>query len=258
MALVTLPQVKVYLGIPLTDTSQDAQLTMFISDVGAVFQNFLHGRRLEQGNYTEFYQGNGTRFIILRQRPVQAVLNVWLDYNGYYGQGVNPDGSIPFAPETLQEPGTYALVLDSQIDGPGGPATLTVGKSGLLARVNWNWPDIGALYLPGNLAREGGQFLGNLKVEYRAGYPAGFIPADVQYAARLQISIMRQMSAKGRPLQSESDSVTGYSYSLMNQSAGEAPEIGSIRQILSSYREIPGMAGDLSSLPSNNTSGGWR
>ena len=301
--LTTLTDVKNFLGVALTDTTQDALLTMLMGDATAVIDNFTK-RRLEQDTYTEYYSGNGSRFVILKQRPVWSVLNVWLDYNGYYGQAVNQDGSPPFADATtLQTPGTYDLVLDDTIAGPvpaawngalayvegqnvtgsdsnpytcavantgnnptTSPAFWTritdtnalVSKSGLLARVNWNWPDLGAIYLPGNLAREGGQFLGNIKIQYVAGYPIGYVPADLQYAARILVSQMRASAPNGYPLQSQSDAVSGYSYSLMNTSAAQPPLIGSIRQILSRYKEIPGMGGDLASLPSNNTSGGWR
>lgn len=296
MALTTLADVKTFLQIPVSNTTQDTLLNMLIGDASSVITNYLRGRRLDQDTYTEFYSGNGTRFVILKQRPVFSVLNVWLDYNGYFGQGVNNDGTLPFNATTLQALGSYDLVLDETISGPplawsaltaympgdrvtsGGlfylcivantnqmPAngnwTLTtadalVSKSGLLARINWNWPDIGAIAIPGNLAREGGQFLGNIKVEYVAGYPAGYVPGDLQFAARMLISQMRQNAARGYAVQSKS--VTDFSYSLMTPSAGQPPEIGSIRQILNRYREVPGLGSDISSLPSNNTSGMWR
>jgi hypothetical protein len=297
MALTTLADVKTFLQISSSDTTQDAQLTMLIGDATTVITVYLRGRRLDQDTYTEYHSGNGTRFVILKQRPAWSVQNVWIDYNGYFGQAVNTDGTVPFADTTVQALGTYDLVLDETLNGPplawsaltpyrpgdrvtsgslfylcivgntnqappnaaywvATTADALVSKSGLLARINWNWPDIGAIAIPGNLAREGGQFLGNIKVQYVAGYPAGYVPGDLQYAARILISQMRQAAPRGYPVQSKS--VTDYSYSLMTPSAGQAPEIGSIRQILNRYREVPGLGGDLSSLPSNNTSGMWR
>ena len=35
--------------------------------------------------YTEYYSGNGTKYLRLNQVPVQSIANLWFDLGGYYG-----------------------------------------------------------------------------------------------------------------------------------------------------------------------------
>jgi Phage gp6-like head-tail connector protein len=295
MPLVSLADVKVFLRV--NNDSQDAQLTMFIGDAEAVFENYTH-RRFSQDTYTEFASGNGTKYVILKNYPVQSILNVWMDYNGYFGFGVNADGSLPFNANTLQAPGTYFLELDDTVRGPVPaawssttdylPGTLVslapgqfytcilentnktppnlmywspcrhdmrVSKSGLLGRIDYAWPDIVGLYLPGNLARETSQFRGNIQVQYVAGYPTGYAPRDLQYACRMMVAEMRQTAPLGARKQNES--VTDYSFALQVPVAGQPPAIGTVRQILNRYRQVPALGSDIAALASTN-SNAWR
>ena len=75
---------------------------------------------------------------------------------------------------------------------------------------------------------------GNIKVQYSAGYHEDSIPADLQFAATTLSAFMLSTQPKGLPLQSES--LGAYSYSVLTGS--EVPEIGTVRGILTRYREV--------------------
>jgi hypothetical protein len=73
MALATLTNTKLYLGIALSDTSQDALLNMLITQLTALVEEWL-GRSLLQATYTEVYSGSGYPALVLRQRPVWSII----------------------------------------------------------------------------------------------------------------------------------------------------------------------------------------
>ena len=225
MAIVTLAEVKTYLKI--TDSSEDDFLTMLLADAVDVAQQYCR-RRFEQATYTEYYSGTGTRMLVLRQRPVQSITSVYLDNNAFYGQGTDP-----FASNTLLTSGTdYSLELDETLSNG-----LVVSRAGLLVRTRTIWPELNPAYYPGRLTQEYGPAYGNIKVTYVAGYPSAAMPSDIKLAIRLLVSQQRQNAQYGHPLQSEQ--ISDYNYQLAQGGEGSPPIIGSVRQILNRYREIP-------------------
>ncbi len=70
------------------------------------------------------------------------------------------------------------------------------------------------------------------------GYVAGYatIPPDLINAMGTLIAWFIRNQPNGSALSSES--LGGYSYSVLSAGMGQAPELGTLRQILTTYREI--------------------
>lgn len=200
MALSTRTSVKTHLGIPQSDTTEDNALDQWLAGASALIKRYLGGQQLEQATYTEYYQGLGTNQLRLRQRPVISITSIYLDTDGYYGQG-----TTPYPAATLLTAGLdYALVPD-QPDG-------TSSRSGIVERLNGTWPAgwkrtrgmLGAAITPG---------LGNLKITYVAGYAT--IPADIELATNKLVALIRREAQAGAALTGENYSDGGsYSYSV--------------------------------------------
>jgi len=225
VALTTVAKIKGYLGIPAANTSQDTWLTALQPAAEAVVSEFT-GRRFESQNYTEFYNGNNRRELALRWRPVTAVASVYLDYAGAFGH--NP--SSPFPASTLLADGV-SYVLDW--DGPNAVQS----RSGLLLRLNTVWPELPRSYsAPRSLTLDTGPLYGNIKVTYTAGYVT--VPEDIQYAVAFLCSYMKRTIPQGGNVVEER--IGDYSYALADGRRHEwqMPELATINQILSRYKEV--------------------
>jgi len=222
MALTTLAQIKSFLNVPTTVTSQDAWLSALLLAADASIKQYC-GRNFEQATYTEFYSGNGTKFLTLRQRPVTSITNIWLDHYGHYGFGDNP-----FTSATLLTQGKdYALDLDE---------SGTQSRSGLVGRINTVWSDVPRQYYTGRVTAESGPSFGNIKVIYTAGYAT--IPQDVQYACCFVVAYMRRTIEKGAHIHGEK--LDRYSYELVPPKfeQTQTPELATARQLLTRYKEF--------------------
>ncbi len=219
--LVSLGLVKGFLNVSSSDTSQDSWLTNLMTAADATVKSYL-GQNIEPANYLEFYEGTGTRFLPLRQRPVTAINNLWVDFNANYGQ--NPAGA--FGTDTLLTQGSdYVLDYDA-----GG----TNSRSGLVVRINTVWSQVGRTYYPGKMTAEIGPAFGSIKVDYNAGYAT--IPIDIQYACCYLVAFMRRTIKIGGEIHSER--IGDYAYELKTLRIPQHPEIGTARQLLSRYKEF--------------------
>lgn len=218
--LTSLAQIKSFLNIPGSDTTQDFQLLGFQAAAESIINNRIK-RNLEPTSYTEYYAGNSQRAIILKNRPVLSITSVHEDFQAYYGY--NPES---FGPATLLVPGIhYTLDLD---------AGTTESKSGLLIRIGGVWMEAGRVYYPGKLASEIGPTYGNLKITYTAGL--NVIPQDLQYAVCFLISFMKRNLEVGGVLQSEK--LGDYEYQIFDpRQKTNDPVLSSVDQILTRYRE---------------------
>ena len=238
MALTTLPSVKCFLGIK--SNAEDSRLAAMIDMADAAIKEYL-GRDIEQATYTEFYSGDGTPLLILRQRPVVSITTIHVDSAAYYGQA-----SGAFAAATLLVAGTdYAIVFDTAVGG------VSVSRRGIVERINTVWPlaiSQGAFYPAwSDQQRTGGLSheppfprAGNIKVIYVAGYTVATKPKDLELAENLYVSHLRR-TAKFGGGSPQSESLGQYSYSLFGPSGGNGggAEMASIRQILSRHKEVP-------------------
>lgn len=217
--LTSLAQIKSFLNIPGSDSTQNPQLTGLQFAAEAIINSRLK-RNLEPASYTEYHAGNSQRAIILKNRPVISITSVFEDFQAYYGY--NPTS---FGPTTLLTPGIhYTLDLDTGTNE---------SRSGLLIRIGGVWMEAGRVYYPGKLASEIGPTYGNLKITYIAGY--SIIPMDIQYAVCLLVSSMKRNVMFGTEVSMEK--IGEYTYELFDKSRQRDPLIASVDQILSQYRE---------------------
>ena len=220
--LTTLDKQKTLLEIPADDTSRDDVLQLLLDEVSNLIEEFC-GRTFGAAEYTEFYSGDNTAVLVLAQRPVTAILSLWVDENGYWGDGLDPFGTA-----TLLEAGAYALEKD-QPDGSS--------RCGLVYRVNGVWPRPYSV-ASGNLSASAPHGTGNIKVRYTAGY--GTVPGTVQLACQLAVARIWRMGKFGGLVQSEN--TPGYSYTLATNTLRAdgmlalPPEVVSM---LSRYRNLP-------------------
>jgi hypothetical protein len=185
--IVSLAELKTLLGIG--GTAQDARLNLLIPIAEQVVKDFCR-REFELQSYTEFYSGNGSKFLVLRQFPVTSVEHVWEDADGMYGQ--NPDSA--FGPETELVAGhDYSLRLDSNPAGFSG--------SGTLVRDNGPWPDRYLTRFAGFLTTDRSAEFGSIKVQYTAGYAA--VPQPLKLAVCNLVAIFRDQVNQPGPLVEE-------------------------------------------------------
>lgn len=218
MSLTTLDSYKTYAGI--TDSGLDDVINLLLPQVDPLLKRFTQ-QNLEQGTYIEFYGGNNSMFFRLRQRPVTSIVNLWLDPTGYYGV---PVGS--FGPTTLLVPGEDYVLIPDQSDGSS--------RAGKVARINEVWP--GIRFRPhGLIGTRPVKALGNIKVEYQAGYAE--IPEDLTLAANMTIAHIRQSRKHGALIQSES--FEDYEYELAMPGNFDFRDIPpNAKSILAAYRPL--------------------
>lgn len=222
MALTDLATLKSFLNIPNSNTSSDIWLDSLREAAEASVKAYCK-RDFESQSYTEYHNGNNTRHIVLRQRPVTEISSIYLDTSAYYG--TNPDGA--FGSDTLLTSGIdYALKFDQS----------TTSSCGVVIRINGVWPSNQREHWLHKISPQVGPAYGNIKVTYTAGYST--IPMDLQYAVCYLVSFMKRNINIGGQLGSER--IGDYSYELLSpRFIGNAPpELTTSRQILARYREI--------------------
>jgi hypothetical protein len=216
-------------------TGQQAYLQTLLAAADQAIKSYCK-RDLEYTSYTEYHSGNDWPDLILKQRPIKQgdVAGVWVDPNGYAGQGTNN----PFGPGTLLTLGTnYYLELDSTLNGVPSSAR---GMLKLISGGN-GWPWYGFYPVGAGWGKLSGSKLpgwprgdGNIKVQYSAGYQV--IPSDLSLACAEIVAYMVRTVPLGSALSSEN--LGAYSYSVVSQTcAGTIPELGTSGMILRSYRE---------------------
>jgi len=229
-AVTTVANVKTYMQLPETGSEGspvDAVIEQLIPQISALFKKYT-GRVFGTYEFTEYYSGDGTPTVVLRQRPVAPEgLLVWVDDDGAWGQGTQSGG--PFPASSLLEEGTYAL----QIDDADG-----LSNCGILYRVNGVWPMAKTrlwLNQSPDLAANYRYPTGNVKVTYTAGE----LPEDVELAANMTIAAILQGNQSGSPIQSESYEDYSRTLASFQTSGGLMSAIPpQALSILAGYREL--------------------
>jgi hypothetical protein len=168
---------------------------------------------------------------------------VYADSGAYAGQGVNPYAA---ATQCL-----LGLDYMLDVDQPDG----VTSRSGILKRLggqtapggfwpwNWGWPygggpGPGRNSLTAHANPSWPDWFQSFKVVYNAGYGVGpaAMPQDLVYAAARLVAWLMRTSTVGGNLQSET--LGKYQYTLMTPQQNQPPEVGEVKQILGSYRDL--------------------
>lgn len=80
IALVSLADQKEYLGIASGTTSEDSILSFFINEISARCNSYT-GRFILSKSYTEYYDGDGSEELFLKNYPVTVVSSIYDDVN---------------------------------------------------------------------------------------------------------------------------------------------------------------------------------
>jgi len=212
-SLTTVGDLKLFLDIASSDTSEDTRLSELLDGVEAAVESFT-GRRFASQSYTEYYDGEGRPLLPLQQRPVTSVTSVKVDATGYYGHGSGAFADAEDAWTIGTDFVPRSLAADEQ--NPG----LLVALKGVDFEGRGVWT----------------QGIGNIEVVYTAGYVT--IPSDLVLAVHQIAAGVRAGAEKGGPIASES--IGKYAYTLMSgSSAATGGSIADARATLSRYREVP-------------------
>lgn len=222
MAIIDLAYLKIQLGIDAGDTSNDTQLQQFIDQAEAIIKRYVK-RPLEEATTIEYYNGNGRRQLVLKRRPVTSVTSVHEDQSGFFG---DPSDSFDSSTE-LTEGEDFAIRRDNRFGDP------THSASGMLVRMGAVWPRV-RLDRSYNIHSQLAHGLGNIRVEYTAGYSVATMPEDLKYAVATLVSIIRGAADQGFTYQSES--LDYYSYNR-GSSEDERQQIQDIKNVLGGYME---------------------
>lgn len=120
VALISLEDAKAYVGA--TGTESDAILCTFINSMSQWVLDFL-GRSLLSKTYTEYYHGNGTDTLILRNRPITAITSIHIDSL----RGWAADTAVTVADDVIQSKEAGIIRLwNNQCSFPRGMANVKV------------------------------------------------------------------------------------------------------------------------------------
>jgi hypothetical protein len=210
MALATLAQIKLHLGIPDATTTYDNQLTQWLNAAISAVINYC-GTSFESATRTEYYSPDGYN-LILQNRPVISITSVYENAGAYWGQAASP-----WTSDYLLTAGVdYALKTDSR------ELTATYGytsRSGVVVRLGKPWARRFPASRPGgmsqyNLSVPDLPAIGSVQVVYVSGYTT--IPAAITQAVCWEVDAYRARAGKaGQMLTAES--LGEYSYSLAQQ-----------------------------------------
>lgn len=212
------------IGLSIAVPRLRARIDLLRQQAEAAIKSYVKWPIEQTGPVTEYYDGAGFMDVILRKPYVSSITNVWQDNGGWYGQAQNA-----FAAGTQLVLGKdYALVVDD-----------TVSRCGILRKLsnlnNFFPSDLFFYGKPGGLAYRGPLYwprgYGNIKVVYTYGFAV--IPDDIKLAVATAVSIVMNSTRWGFP--SAGEGVGGHSWSL---SITREPEFGTVRQLLSRYRDL--------------------
>jgi hypothetical protein len=98
--IISLADMKAYLGIESTDTDNDDVIEDMINACGTMFDNEVN-RKLEAQTYTIYMDGTGTQSIFVPSYPIISITSVNIDSDRVFGSDtlVN-SGDYVFYPDT--------------------------------------------------------------------------------------------------------------------------------------------------------------
>lgn len=208
-SIITRDDLKTYLGI--SGTREDSKLDLLINGVESAVKRYT-GREFASQSYTgELYDGTGTPYLYLRQRPVTAVSDLRVAQSAFGGAG-HADAFESDTQWTKDE--DFILHRDDESEH----------NRGLLIVVRSKWPTT-----PQGIWPEG---VSNIQVDYTAGYAS--IPEDLKLAIYQLAARMRASAKKGAMLSGEK--FGSYSYTVLK--TDKSAEVVDARSILNDYAQV--------------------
>jgi hypothetical protein len=192
VALTNRNSVKKQANISPQDTSLDLQIDAFIAGVsGRIKRQF--NRNIETQTLTEYYSGDNSPILFLKQFPIISVASVIIDDTFWFGQG---PGSTP---QVLVQGTDYTIMA-----GYYG-----IGSSGALRRINGMWYAWDSRRW-GLVSKQPPLPNGNIQVVYTAGLSP--VPPEIEMAVNLAVMKMIQMSQTGTAIASNNYQDAAESY----------------------------------------------
>lgn len=221
MLITDVREVKKMLEIPDDDKSEDVKLNYLIEHATSIIEEYLDRPGLSYSARTEYYDGNGTQFLLLRSRPVfvSPTIQVWVDEEGNYG---STSGAFTQSSAAL----TYGDDFSLKIDQDNGTS-----RSAILIRLNGYWNNR-QVRQAGWLSPFVEKGRGNIKITYTAGYTTDTLPAAFRAACDLLVARMRYILPLGMELSSES--YEDRSISILGERKGYLMSL--VKPLLFSYK----------------------
>lgn len=148
-------------------------------------------RKISKKSRTEYYNGTGTKKLLLRHRPVflTPTISVNVDESGSFGQPTDAFGSGGEL--------TYGADFSIKPDQEDGTS-----REAILYRLTGYWPKRSVREV-GTLSPFLGESAGTIKVIYTAGYTTDTLPADLRMAFMLLVGRLRGIFPLGVELTSD-------------------------------------------------------
>ncbi len=221
--------VKSALHISPLNTSQDDWIETLRLAAETEIRSYCN-QQFTASNYVEIYDGTSQKTLYLNQKPLRAINNIWVDFDAAYGTA-----PTAFPTSTLLTQGVdYAPWLDQTPPWQSTP----ISYKSVVLRLRTIWAEVAREYFPGKLSAESGPAFGVIKVDYDAGYPEGYIPADLQLAVAMLVSVWRRILPLGGWVISEKIGEYMYKLEMLKHKPGEYPEIGTLFAILNKYKDF--------------------
>ncbi len=196
MLFTDLVEIRKILEIDPLDHSEDAKLSLLIEQCSSWIEELLNRPGFSYKQRTEFYAGTQTPMLLLKSRPVYAVVNgspaitAIVDQQGYYGSApgsFDPSAALVYGQD-------FCLKID-QDDG-------NKSRCGILLRINNIWPRP-TVRAQGYLSPFISTDPGSIKVTYYGGYTVDDLPGCVRLAMNLLVARLRLILPEGMETQSE-------------------------------------------------------
>ena len=213
-------ELKSLLEIAVDDDTQNKQLNFLNEYASGLIEEVLN-RDFTRRARTQYYDGTGTRKLLLRSRPVYTTptIEAFEDDSGFFGTA---SGAFDSTLTAL----TYNSDFGLQVDQDDGTS-----RSGILVRFSsvWSKP---SYRQKGYLTPFQGHSHGNVKIVYTAGWTVDTLPAPFRLCAGVLVSRLRHLLPIGLWLTSESYEERSVSYWMPQRDMFR----GLINEMLGSFR----------------------
>ena len=204
MALISTSEYKAYAGI--SGTGDDTAIGVYVNIANAWIARMC-GRTFESATYTEYYDGDGTDTLVLKNTPITSITSIKFR---------NADDT-----------------LDTALSSTLYRVDLATGVIKLLGSTRvWGYDDTSSGLPATELVyssrfTEGHQ---NWQVVYVGGYAT--IPDDLKYAAYLTVDLL--FNNRGQAGMFNAESIGQYSYQRASRDQG----LASIMAVLGGFRRL--------------------